>query len=238
MNLCNVIQILCISFIFRIQTHSCNQFFIFRCEAVSRSQRSLFAEFERQRSRLVQLVRWYDHQQVARGSELRRETEQIGKETRRRIYYRSNMATTERARLTHLLGEGRNDLFSTNTPKSSVDLGSNTHDKKRQVYGCTLPTFKAPVTKTSEHWAQMKTRSLTTLSSFKKGNDDPRHSLGFFESPTEQRNKINHIVDKCLFELEECNGDGYDHFLQTSEPNRNAQILAQQNINQNRAKSE
>lgn len=39
---------------------------------------------------------------------------------------------------------------------------------------------------------------------------------------------MNNIIDKCSMEFEQCDGLGYDHYLQTSEPNRNAQILAQQ----------
>jgi len=43
---------------------------------------------------------------------------------------------------------------------------------------------------------------------------------------------MNTVINKCLHEFGECDGNGYDHFLQTSEPNRNAQKLAQQIINE------
>lgn len=44
---------------------------------------------------------------------------------------------------------------------------------------------------------------------------------------------MNKFIDKCLYQFGECegNGYGYDHFLRTSQPNRNAQILTQQIIN-------
>lgn len=62
--------------------------------------------------------------------------------------------------------------------------------------------------------------------------EHPRKSIRkSIVSPTEQRNKMNKFLNTFVYELEQCNGDGYDHFLQTSEPIRNAQRLAQRNIN-------
>ncbi|CAF0743057.1 unnamed protein product [Rotaria sp. Silwood1] len=219
-------------------------------DTVSRSQRSLFAEYERQRSRLDQLVRSYDNQQSARDSELRRQSEQISKETRRRIHYRSHTVITERARLQHILDNDINNLFSSDRSNDLFHLKTHSNDRKRKVYGCLLPKLKAPLKKNSNTWTHMISNSNSRQSNFEKHMENHRNSINrfielpieqrnsinsFIESPNEQRNKMNLIMDKFLYELQEGNGDGYDHFLQTSEPNRNAQILAQQNIkNKNR----
>ncbi|CAF3992497.1 unnamed protein product, partial [Rotaria sp. Silwood1] len=219
-------------------------------DTVSRSQRSLFAEYERQRSRLDQLVRSYDNQQSARDSELRRQSEQISKETRRRIHYRSHTVITERARLQHILDNDINNLFSSDRSNDLFHLKTHSNDRKRKVYGCLLPKLKAPLKKNSNTWTHMISNSNSRQSNFEKHMENHRNSINrfielpieqrnsinsFIESPIEQRNKMNLIMDKFLYELQEGNGDGYDHFLQTSEPNRNAQILAQQNIkNKNR----
>jgi hypothetical protein len=208
------------------------KFEFYRCDSVSRSQRALVAEFERQRSRLEQLFRWYDHQQIARRSELRRQFDQVDKETRRQINTRSKIVIRERARLTHLL----DDDNKSETSKPLFQL-KDSDDKKRKVYGCLLPQLKAPLTsllaKSCEDWTQFKSDSISTESDLKKHIEQQRYSINkYLESPIEQRNRMNVIIDKCLDELEQCEGNGYDHFLQTSEPNRNAQILAQQTINQ------
>ena len=207
------------------------KFQFYRVDAVSRSQRALVAEFERQRSRLEQLFRWYDHQQIARRSELRRQFDQVNKETRRQINTRSKIVIKERARLTHLL----DDDDKSETSRPLFQLKNHTDEKKRKVYGCLLPQFKAPLTvsltKSCEDWTQFKSHSIATQLDFKKHIEQQTINK-YLESPIEQRNRMNVIIDKCLDELGQCEGVGYDHFLQTSEPNRNAQILAQQNINQ------
>ncbi|CAF2417079.1 unnamed protein product [Rotaria sp. Silwood2] len=205
-------------------------------DTVSRSQRALFAEFGRQRSRLDQLVRSYDSQQSARDSELRRQSEKVDKETRRQIHYRSHTVMTERARVKHILDNNINNLFSSDSSNDIFRLETHSNDRKRKVYGCLLPQLKAPLKQKCNTWTQMISNSNSRQSIFQKYNESQRNSVNrFIESPIEQRNKMNDIIDKFLYELEEGNGDGYDHFLQTSEPNRNAQILAQQNIkNKNR----
>ncbi|CAF0814004.1 unnamed protein product [Adineta steineri] len=208
-------------------------------DSVSRAQRSLFAEFERQRSRLIQLVRWYDHQQTARGTELRRQFEQVNKESRRQIYHRSKMTIKERSRLKHILDDddNKNHLFSINHSKTCIHRENPTDEKKRQVYGCLLPQFKAPLEKSYDNWSQ---DFFSNRSEYQKRLERQQWLINkYTQSPIEQRNRMNIIIDKCLNELVECDSDGYDHFLQTSEPNRNAQILAQQNIkhkNQNNIK--
>jgi hypothetical protein len=200
---------------------------------VSRSQRALVAEFERQRSRLEQLFRWYDHQKLARGSELCRQFDQVNKETRRQINTRSQMVIKERARLKHLLDDDNNHALSTTNSQPHLQLKTDIDDKKRKVYGCLLPQLKAPLTRSCENWAQFKSNSISTQLDYKDLIEKQRISIKKHpETSIQQRARMNIIVDKCVDELAQCQGIGYDHFLQTSEPNRNAQILAQQNINQ------
>ncbi|CAF0733232.1 unnamed protein product [Rotaria sordida] len=201
-------------------------------DTVSRSQRTLFAEFERQRSRLNQLFHCYDNQQSARDSELRRQSEQINKETRQKIHHRSHTIMTERARLTHILDDDMNNSFSSDNLHNIFRFKTHSNDRKRKVYGCLLPQLKAPLKKNcNSNWTQIISNSNSRQSNFPKNIESRRNSINkFIESNLEQRNKMNDIIDKFLYELEEYHGDGYDHFLQTSEPNRNAQILAQQNI--------
>jgi hypothetical protein len=209
-----------------------------RFDSVSSSQRALFAEFQRQHSRLVQLVRWYDQQRSARAAELRRQFDQVNKCTRQQINHRSKIVIKERARVRHLLDDDINHLLSTtSSTKPSYQLKSSTTEKKRKVYGCLLPQFKAPLTKSLDSWSQIKSNSILSQSDYKKHVDEQRSLVNkFIESPIQQRNRMNNIINKCLNELEECSGDGYDHFLQTSEPNRNAQVLAQQEMNQKKRK--
>ena len=202
-----------------------------RFDRVSGSQRSLFAEFERQRNRLVHLVRWYDHQQIARNTQLRRQFEYVSKESRRQIYYRSKMAIKERASVKHLLDNDIDHLFSINHSKPRFQLKPYTDERKRQVYGCLLPQFKAPITKSCDDWSERRFHSFLKQSDYKKRLERQRWLINkYTQSPIDQRTRMNIIIDKCLDELVQCEGEGYDHFLQISEPNRNAQVLAQQNI--------
>ncbi|CAF1581410.1 unnamed protein product [Adineta ricciae] len=195
-------------------------------DPVSRTQRSLFAEFERQRCRLVHLLRWYDHQQTARGTELRRQFEYLHKETRRQIYQRSKMTIKERARLKHLLDQDENSLPSIHS-QTQFQSKNPIDERKRHVYGCLLPQFKAPLEKSFDHWLQ---HSLLEQSEYEKRLERQRKLISkYAQSPLEQRNRMNSTLRKCLDQLVECDSDGYDHFLRTSESNRNAQILAQQN---------
>jgi hypothetical protein len=175
----------------------------------------------------------YDHQQIARDTELRRQFEYVNKESRRQIYRRSKMLIKERARLTHLLDDNIDHLFSINRSKSRFQLKNPIDETKRQVYGCLLPHFKAPLTKSYENWSEIRFNSFLNQSDYKKRLERQRLLINkYTQSPVEQRNRMNIVIDKCLDELVQCEGDGYDHFLQTSEPNRNAQVLAQQNIKQ------
>jgi hypothetical protein len=92
--------------------------------------------------------------------------------------------------------------------------------------------LKAQSTKSCENWSRLKSISISSQSHYKKSLEKQRWSINkFIESPIEQRNRINILLDKCLDEFGQDEGAGYDHFLQTSEPTRNAQILAQQIIN-------
>ncbi|CAF3325124.1 unnamed protein product [Rotaria socialis] len=201
-------------------------------ETVSRSQRALVGEFERQRSRLEQVVRAYNHQQTARWSELRRQSEQIIRESRKQIQFRSSVAISERLRLQHVLDKDMTKLYSSYNSDSIISLKNPQEDKKRKVYGCLLPQLKSPTKTNLDNEKLLTPRSTSRQSSFKAHLEHKRGSLRRpIDSPTEQRNQMNSVINKCLYELEECNGDGYDHFLQTSEPMRNAQILAQQHIN-------
>jgi hypothetical protein len=205
-----------------------------RFDTVSRSQRSLVAECERQQSRLIQLLHWYDHQREARAVELRRQSEHINKETRQQINARSKTVIRERERLKHLLDDNddRTEIFSLATSKSYFRMQDNIDNRKRKTYGCSLPRFKAPLTKSSDSWLQFKSHSALNLFEDKKRREKQRYSINkFIQSPIEQRNRMNTIINKCLYEFEQCECDGYDHFLRTSEPNRNAQVLAQQIIN-------
>jgi len=214
--------------------------FFSRFDSVSISQRALAAEFERQRNRLIQVLHWYDHQKVVRSSELRRQSEQINRGTRKQINSRSKVVIRERARVKHLLDDDRTELFSPTGSQSLLREKDDIDIRKRKVYGCLLPQFKAPLTKSFDSWLQFKSKTTLTESNYKKYLEKQRCSINkFIESPIEQRNRMNTFIDKCLDEFDQCDGNGYDHFLQTSEPNRNAQILAQQIINeknQNRIK--
>jgi hypothetical protein len=204
-----------------------------RFDTVSLSQRSLFAECERRRNRLIQLLRWYDHQRTARSSELRRQSERVTKEARQQINSRSQVVMKERARLKHLLDDDRTPIHSTNNFNSLFHENNLIDVRKRRIYGCLLPQFKAPLTRSSDNWFQFKSKTTLSESNYKKRLDKQRWSIKkHIESPIEQRNRMNTIINKCLYEFEQCDGLGYDHFLQTSEPNRNAQILAQQIINE------
>ncbi|CAF2146114.1 unnamed protein product [Rotaria magnacalcarata] len=207
-------------------------------EAVSRSQRALVGEFERQRSRLGQVVRWYDHQQTARRSELSRQSEQIIRESKKRIHFRSSVAISERLRLQHVLDKDMTKLYSSYNSDSILNGKNPQEDKKRKVYGCLLPQLKSPVKTNLDNEKLLTSHSKSRQSTFKTHLEYKRDSLRRpIDSPREQRNQMNSVINKCLYELEECNGDGYDHFLQTSEPTRNAQILAQQHINHKTFKS-
>ncbi len=210
--------------------------FFFRFDAVSRSQRSLVAECERQQSRLIQLLHWYDHQRAARDLELRRQSEQLNRETRQQINARSKMVIRERERLKHLLDNNDKDdrakLFSLGTSKSFFRIQDSIDHRKRKIYGCLLPQFKAPLTKSSESWFQYKSNSTLSHFDIEKRLEKQRYSIKeIIPSPIEQRNRIDKFINKCLYEFEQCEGYGYDHFLRTSEPNRNAQVLAQQIMN-------
>lgn len=193
----------------------------------------MVAEFERQRSRLFQLVRWYDHQQLARGSELRREFEQVNKETRRQIYHRSQIALKERSRLRHILDDDRQLTVTGTAPKAFSPVRTHSDDRKRRAYGCLLSEFKAPMKKVDDDWLRAKCHSSITLTDFQKQREQERFAVKkIIPPPSEQRRRIKTIMDRCISDLEHSDGVGYDHFLQTSEPNRNAQILAQQLIDE------
>ncbi|UJR33228.1 hypothetical protein I4U23_020683 [Adineta vaga] len=199
-------------------------------DPVSRTQRSLFAEFERQRCRLVYLLRWYDHQQIARGTQLRRQFDYLHKETRRQIYYRSKMSIKERTRVKHILDIDENSLPSINHSQSHIQSKNPIDERKRHIYGCLLPQFKAPLENSNDQWLQ---NPLPNQSDYEKRLERQRKLITkYAQSPIEQRNRMNLVLSNCLDQLVECDSDGYDHFLQTSEPNRNAQILAQQNKKQ------
>lgn len=215
--------------------------FSLRFDSVSLTQRAVVAECERQRSRLIQVLRWYDHQQTARNSEFRRQFEQINKETRRKINTRSQVVIKERARVKHLLDDDNDDNDNNNRPPIYSAANSRTHfqlenridDRKRKVYGCLLPQFKAPLSKISENWSQFKSNSTLSELNYKKSLEKQRCSINkFIEPPIEQRNRMNKIINKLVHEFEQCDGAGFDHFLRTSEPTRNARILAQQLMNE------
>lgn len=209
-------------------------YFSSRFDTVSLSQRSLVKECERQRSRLIQVLRWQDHQYAARKSELRRQVDQLNKETRRQINSRSPVVLRERARVKHLLdtdndNDRRIPLYSSSTSRSWSNRKTREDDRKRKVYGCLLPQFKAPVTKSSENWIPFKSHSTLSDSEYKKSLEKQRWSINkFIESPIEQRNRMNKIINKLLYEFEQCDGVGFDHFLRTSKPTRNPHILTQQ----------
>ena len=207
-----------------------------RFDTVSRSQRSLVAECERQQSRLIRLLRWYDHQRAARSVELRRQSQRLDKEVRQRINTRSKMVIKERARLNHILDDDnevdRTELFHLDTSTSLFQSKDPIEDRKRKIYGCQLPQFKARLTRSSESWAQYRSQSTVIESEYTKRLEKQRDSLKrFLPSPLEQRDRMNTVMSKCLYELEECEGLGYDHFLKTCDPKRNAQVLAQRILN-------
>lgn len=212
---------------------------MFRIDCVSLSQRSLVAECERQQTRLIQVLRWYDHQKLACGQELRRQTTQIIKEVRRQSGSRSKYVLRERARLKHLIDIDRdNDLpslcSSVSIPqKSSFQLTEHVDNHKRKVYGCLLPEFKASLTRSSDKWSQIKSNSFVNPSRTSRSLiDKQRSSIGrYLPSLAELESRKKNLINKCLYEFEDCQGSGYDHFLRTSEPNRNAQVLAQQILN-------
>ena len=204
-----------------------------RFDSVSRSQRSLVAECERQQSRLIQLLQWYDHKREARAMELRRQSEHLNKETRQQINARSKRVIRERERLKHLLDENESDTrtetFSLGMSRSTFRFQDDIDDRKRRTYGCLLPRFKAPLTKSLDSWWENKSDSALNRFDEKKRREKYRHSIGkFTQSPLEQRHRINTLINKCAYEFGQCECDGYDHFLRTSEPSRNAQVLAQQ----------
>ena len=203
-----------------------------RLDPVARSQRKLFADFQRQRGRLVRLVRWYDQQQTSVDSQIRRQCEELNKEIRQRINFRSNIAITERNRLKHILDEDMNQLALTDESDTLNLKNNNNDDRKRKVYGCLLPRLKASMSKSYNDWTQLTPTVVPRQSNLKNHVENQRYSTRKFIQPSMgQRCRMNLIIDKCLNEMEQYSGDGYDHFLRTSKPSRNAQILAQQNIN-------
>jgi len=212
---------------------------VLRIDCVSLSQRSLFAECERQQTRLIQVLRWYDHQKLARGQELSRQTTQITNEIRRQSGSRSKYVLRERTRLKHLIDIDRdNDLpslcSSVSIPqKSSFQLTGHIDDHKRKVYGCLLPEFKASLTRSSDKWSQINSNSFVNQSRTSRSLIDKQRSFisRHLPSLTELENRKKNLLNKCLYEFDDCQGCGYDHFLRTSEPNRNAQVLAQQILN-------
>ena len=211
---------------------------LLRFDTVAHSHRSLVAECERQQNRLIQLLHWYDHQQVTRGLTLHRQAEKMSQDARRQINMRSKIATRERARLQHLLDDNVNDIDSLNTSKSfsssSSSSSSQPHDpsedRKRRIYKCLLPQFKAPLSRSMENWSQPKsplTRSHTEYKDIHQPLE--RYPLKkLILSPVEQRKRMNRILDKCEREFEQCDGHGYEHSLSRTEVNRHTQILAQQ----------
>lgn len=206
-----------------------------RFDPVSRSQRTVYAEFERQRSRLKQKLRWYDHQCTARDTELRRQYEYLSKAARRQINYRSKVSIQERARLRYMLDYDEDQLPCIRQANHPTAEQRAAEDRKRCVYGCLLPQFKAPLGQSYDSWSR---NPFADLSDHDKRLERQRRLIAkYTQSASEQRNRINVILDKCLSQLVECDSDGYDHFLRTSEPNRNAQVLAQQNNKQNTEKS-
>lgn len=210
-----------------------NRFSHSRFDSVSRSHRLLVAEYGRQQARLLQLLHWYDHQRVARGIAITRQCEKLYKETHRQINKRSTMAVRERTRLQHFLDDHPQDIDPLDTSKTYSSSPTQPHhpsnDRKRHIYGCLLPQFKAPLTSSSENWSQLKSSSRFSQINDEKTLPSERYPLKkFILSPIEQRKRMNKILYKCEQQFEQCEGHGYEHSLPRTESNKNAQIHVQQ----------
>lgn len=205
----------------------------FRFDTVSRSHRFLVSEFERQQTRLMQLLHWYDHQRIARGIAMTRQCEKMQRETLRQINKRSTMGIRERTRLQHFLDDHSREIDPLDASKSLYSSSTQPlnpiNDRKRQVYGCLLPQFKAPLTSSSENWSNLKSSATSSQMIDKKPLRSQRTPLKkYILSPIEQRKRMNRILYKCEQQFEQCEGHGYEHSLPRTESNKTAQILVQQ----------
>ena len=210
-----------------------NQFSRSRFDTVSRTHRLVVAEFGRQQSRLHQLLHWYDHQRIVRGIAMTRQREKLQKETHRQINKRSKMVIRERTRLQYFLDDHPQEIDPLDGSKtfssSSTQPHNPSNDRKRHIYGCLLPQFKAPLTSSSENWSQLKSPSTFSQINYEKTVPSGRYPLKkFILSPIEQRKRMNKILYKCEQQFEQCEGHGYEHSLPRTESDKNAQILVQQ----------
>lgn len=189
----------------------------------------MFSEYQRQQNRLFQLVRVYDHQKTARGSELRREVELVEKRTRRQIYFRSQKNLRERSRLSHILDVENQEVLLRNPSESFSPRRTESQERKRRAYGCLLSEFKTPMkklifdltTKTNEDPSKIKADRFTEFreENFQKSREEIR------------REKIEQILEDSLKKFRYDQSVGYDHFLHTNEANRTTAFFARQFIN-------